>query len=176
MNESLKNKHRIEHLLVGDILDLGAGRWPICKGAITYDLRHHGNQGCRAAVIGDARSLIFGYNRFDVVHSSHLLEDLGDTRSVLVEWLRVLRPHGHLILYLPHRDHYPNIGQPFANTDHQHDFVPEDILAHLTSIGQTSIELCETFPPSGGKYNPAKSKTDEYSFLIVARKGFLTPW
>ena len=50
------------------------------------------------------------------------------TQAVLREWWRVIRPGGHLVLYLPHKAHYPNIGQPGANPAHKHDFLPEDIV------------------------------------------------
>jgi hypothetical protein len=39
-------------------------------------------------------------------------------------WWSLLKVGGHLCLYLPHRDLYPNIGTEGANPDHKHDFVP----------------------------------------------------
>jgi hypothetical protein len=51
------------------------------------------------------------------------------TTAALRAWWDILKVGGHLCLYLPHRDLYPNIGSDGANPDHKHDFVPEDIIA-----------------------------------------------
>lgn len=95
----------------------------------------------------------------DFIFSSHLLEHIQDTRAALANWWSKIKPGGHLVLYLPHRDFYPNVGQPGANPDHKHDFVPLDIQQHLAAIG--SWELVVEEERDGGT---------EYSFLQVFRK------
>lgn len=95
----------------------------------------------------------------DFIFSSHLLEHLQDTRAALANWWKKIKPGGHLVLYLPHRDFYPNVGQPGANPDHKHDFVPLDIQQHMAAIG--SWDLLVEEERDGGT---------EYSFLQVFRK------
>lgn len=95
----------------------------------------------------------------DFVFSSHLLEHIVDTVPTLKEWWRVLKVGGHLCLYLPHKDFYPNIGTPGANPDHVHDFHPDDIIAAMRRVGNWSLVLNEE--RNGGM---------EYSFLQVYRK------
>ena len=96
----------------------------------------------------------------DFVFSSHLLEHIVDHFAALREWWKVIKPGGHLVLYLPHKDLYPNIGQPGANPDHVHDFMPEDIIDAMRQVGfDWSLLVNET--RSGGM---------EYSFLQVFRK------
>ena len=90
-----------------------------------------------------------------------LLEDFADTRAVLAEWLRVLKPGGRLILYLPdeqvYRRHCASTNQPY-NTHHQHaDFSLEFVRNHLAALGGTRV-LHE---------NP---QVEIYSWEIVAEK------
>jgi hypothetical protein len=66
------------------------------------------------------------------------------------------------VLYLPHKLFYPNIGQPGANPDHKHDFLPQDIINIMRRISaKVGLELIENEERNGG---------DEYSFLQVYRK------
>jgi hypothetical protein len=95
----------------------------------------------------------------DFIFSSHLLEHIKDHEKALREWWRVLRPGGHLCLYLPHKDFYPNIGTDGANPDHVHDFHPDDIIAAMKKIG--GWDLVENQERNGG---------NEYSFFQVYKK------
>lgn len=95
----------------------------------------------------------------DFVFSSHLLEHIQDYRTALKEWWRIIRPGGHLCLYLPHKDFYPNIGQPGANPDHKHDFLPSDIIEAMKEVGYW--DLLE---------NQERNEGDEYSFFQVYKK------
>ena len=95
----------------------------------------------------------------DFIFSSHLLEHIENHEKALREWWRVLRPGGHLCLYLPHKDFYPNIGTEGANPDHKHDFHPDDIIAAMKKIG--GWDLVENQERNGG---------EEYSFFQVYKK------
>jgi SAM-dependent methyltransferase len=60
---------------------------------------------------------------FDFVHSSHCLEHLVDPREGLANWLRVLRPGGHLVVMVPDEDLYEQGVFPSTfNRDHKHTF------------------------------------------------------
>jgi ADP-heptose:LPS heptosyltransferase/SAM-dependent methyltransferase len=97
----------------------------------------------------------------DAIVSSHLLEHIEDHVGALADWWRLLKPAGHLCLYLPHRDFYPNIGTEGANPDHKHDFVPADIVAAMRTAGASGWDLLECQERNGGM---------EYSFFMVFRK------
>jgi ADP-heptose:LPS heptosyltransferase/SAM-dependent methyltransferase len=102
--------------------------------------------------------------KLDFVFSSHLLEHIADYKAALAEWWRIIKLGGHLVLYLPHRDLYPRIGQPGANPDHKHDFVAGDI------IDAMAVVACN----SGSGYqiimDEVRSERTEYSFLLVLQK------
>jgi ubiquinone/menaquinone biosynthesis C-methylase UbiE len=64
-----------------------------------------------------------GDNTFDYVYSSHLIEDFEDTTSALVDFIRILKPGGNLILVFPDQKVYEEVclktGQPL-NQYHIH--------------------------------------------------------
>lgn len=101
----------------------------------------------------------------DAVFSSHLLEHIEDAGAALAEWWRVIKEGGYLVLYLPHADLYPRIGEPGSNIDHKHDFMPEDV-----------CELMRLHCATGHKgfsllINETRSEGFEYSFFQVYQKG-----
>jgi len=109
--------------------------------------------------VQDASELpLCGTKHFDAVFSSHLLEHIEDYKKALKEWWRVIKVGGHLCLYLPHKDFYPNIGQPGANHDHKHDFVPKDILDAMDGYSWDLVR------------NEDRNEGIEYSFFMVFRK------
>ena len=73
---------------------------------------------------GDAQLLATeGDGIYDFVHSSHCLEHLVDVREGLMNWFRVVKPGGHLIVVIPDEDLYEQGVFPSTfNTDHRHTF------------------------------------------------------
>lgn len=158
-NEQDKIRHEsAKYTGVGRGLDLGCGPKRIWPRAIGVD-GYTSPEG--AQIAGDILNLsIFADGSMPWVFSSHALEDIQDTEAALREWWRVVKGGGYLVLYLPHKDHYPNVGQPGANPAHKHDFVPNDIVRVMHVIA-SGWDLCESEVRSGG---------NEYSFYMVFRK------
>ena len=73
---------------------------------------------------GDAQRLDgVGDASYDFVHSSHCLEHLEDPREGLRNWLRVVRPGGHLVVVVPDEDLYEQGVFPSTfNRDHKWTF------------------------------------------------------
>lgn len=146
-------------------LDIGCGPkkvWPHLIGLDSgKDTELFGVAMKPDIVVGTAERLsLFADGAIDNVFSSHLLEHIQNWQAALNEWWRVVKVGGHLALYLPHADFYPNVGQPGANPDHKHDFRPEDLIDffRLAFADWTLLE------------NNTRDQGDEYSFLIVLRK------
>jgi SAM-dependent methyltransferase len=60
---------------------------------------------------------------FDFVHSSHCLEHLADPAVALRNWVRVVRPGGHVIVIVPDEDLYEQGRFPSTfNSDHKWTF------------------------------------------------------
>lgn len=161
-NEAGKIKYRIVPYLRGTGLDLGCGPWPVwphCIGVDNFD-EWTSVDNWHPDVIADVTKLtVFADNSMDFVFSSHLLEHLEDPARVLREWWRVLKPGGHLVLYLPHKGFYPNIGEEGSNPDHHHDFLPNDILDFMTQFAAFDAVV-----------NEDRNEGAEYSFLQVYKK------
>lgn len=102
--------------------------------------------------------------RVDFVFSSHLLEHIVDHVAALEEWWRIIKVGGHLVLYLPHRDLYPNIGTPGSNPDHKHDFVPQDIISAMQGVAKRAENGFDVL------VNETRDQDREYSFLLVFKK------
>ncbi len=152
--EVQKCRARLANYCQGAGLDIGCGPEKILPQAIGVDA-----QG--ADINCDiSRGLdIFQPEFFDYVFSSHCLEDFINTGPILQDWWSKLRVGGHLILYLPHRDHYPNMGQPGANPAHRHDFVPDEITREMDKFAAHELITWGVF-----------SEGDEYSFEMVFKK------
>ena len=163
--ESLKIRHLVVPYTRGRILELGAGPWRCWPHFTTLDnfqefpgvIDPNTGRPWVPDVRGGAEDLsLFADNSFDGVYSSHLLEHLDDTEAVLTEWWRVIKVGGFLVLYLPDKEFYPNIGEPGANTDHVHDFTPEDIENIMIKLGSWDLVV-----------NQRRNQGLEYSFLQV---------
>jgi ADP-heptose:LPS heptosyltransferase/SAM-dependent methyltransferase len=153
-SESGKCRARLQRWLTGRIADLGHGGHKIAPDAVGVDWFRYDDGDW----IGDVRDLWFlGDESFDCVYSSHCLEDLWHPHQALREWLRILRPGGHLVLYLPLKDFYPNVGMPGANPGHKDDYVPEDVLRFLREVGGAEV------------VHGARVEAED-SFEIVARR------
>lgn len=156
-NESAKVKYEIVPYTRGRGLDLGCGHWKTYPHFIGVDNGHHWGQAAADVMCDCDRLDIFATGSLDFVFSSHLIEHIEDYQAALREWWRVIKPGGHLVLYVPHKNFYPNCGEKGANPDHKHDFLPADITAAMPD----GFDLIINEERNGG---------DEYSFLQVFRK------
>lgn len=159
-NEAAKIKWELVEYTNGQGLDLGCGQFKAFPHFIGVDNGHHwGMKGVDVPVKTCEKLDVFAGHSMDFVFSSHLLEHIHDTKSALKEWWRVLKVGGYLILYLPHKEHYPNCGEEGANPDHKHDFLPEDIKNFMKDIGGWDLVRNET-----------RTEGREYSFLQIYKK------
>ena len=163
--ESAKIRYDVLTYLARGGLDIGCGPvkvWPHMIGIDSQkDTALFGVTMHPDLVLPDASRLgIFTDESAENVFSSHLLEHIADWQAALREWWRLIKIGGHLVLYLPHADHYPNIGQPGANPDHKHDFQPW-VIVDFFQLAFPDWELLE---------NQTRTDGNEYSFLLVFRK------
>lgn len=108
--------------LSGDGIDIGSGADPLGFHAELFPLmrtvRHWDVED------GDAQYLEgVPDGHFDFVHSSHCLEHMHDPAAALVNWVRVLRPGGHMVVLVPDEDLYEQGVFPSTfNSDHKWTF------------------------------------------------------
>lgn len=152
-------------------VDLGAGGDPILPTTICIDRAE--DSPARAHVgsspthlVGDVSDLYwFRDGTLDYVYSSHVLEDFIDTTAILREWLRVLRPGGHLVLFLPDQPTYAKFctdRNALPNQAHKYDdFGLDFVMRCLVRLGYSNADVVHSEWPVA--YNP-------YSFSLVIRK------
>jgi predicted SAM-dependent methyltransferase len=150
-SETSKCRPRLEKFCRGCGLDLGPGGDPINAAAIRVDLADpYALVGALAPqLVGDASRLHWFHDGvLDYVYSSHLLEDFTDTEAVLTEWLRVLKPGGHLILFCPDeqvfRGHCARTGQPYNKNHKIADFSLARVKEVLKRLRYRTTVLIET--------------------------------
>lgn len=165
-NESPKCRFDIVRYTRGVGLDIGCGIEKVFPHAIgidsDIDVELFNKKSRADIIVKDGADLrIFASQEYDWVFSSHLLEHIVDYKAALKEWWRLVKQGGYLVLYLPHKDFYPNIGHEHANPDHKHDFVNKDIVDAMLEVGKGGWDLV---------VNQERNERDEYSFLQVYKK------
>lgn len=165
-DEAGKVKYEIVPYTRGIVLDMGCGPHKAfphfigvdsCKDTALFGIAMKPDVQCDVAdpkAVADS----FVSGSVDAVFSSHCLEHIEDYRAALAAWWDSIKVGGHLVLYLPHRDLYPNIGTAGANPDHKHDFAAEDILHAMVDMHFDVL------------VNETRDADCEYSFLLVLKK------
>jgi len=154
-----KCRPRLLRYCKGQGLDLACGDKKIKETAIGCDIGKARDSAADFAIDLEGGLTLFASDTFDFIFSSHYLEHAKDPPYLLQEWWRVIRPGGNLVLYLPHADLYPRVGQEGANPDHKHDFTPEGIL-----------EIVREFASFEILHNEVHAEDTEYSFDLVLKK------
>lgn len=110
---------------------------------------------------GHADKLPFDSGSLDFLYASHLLEDYLSWTPILMEWVRVLKPGGKLIILVPDKKLWNEAianGQP-PNCAHTHESRVGELSEYATAIGVKVIEDRLTNVVEG-----------DYSILFVAEK------
>jgi predicted SAM-dependent methyltransferase len=165
VSETSKVRDTLSKFCAGDGIDIGFGGDPIRPSSICIDLHkpYARYNYFTQHLHGDGRVLRwFCDNTLDYVYSSHLLEDFEDVAAVLKEWLRVLKPGGRLVLFLPdervYREYCHSQGKP-TNSHHRNENFSLNSIKELITENRLNVEIeHEAFPVA------------IYSFEIVLRK------
>lgn len=170
-SETAKYRHLVVKYLGGCGLDVASQGNGVVPWAFQLDLPveeflkySSGNQPATPIQLrGHADNLaIIGSGSLDWLYSSHLLEDFLDWMPVLTEWVRVLKPGGHLVILVPEKRLWAAAiarGQS-PNCSHRHESDgPGELSRYAPKLGLEVIEdrLTEVTP-------------EDYSVLFVGRK------
>lgn len=133
----IREENFAEQFLKGRVIDIGAGKDPVCAWAEIFDQQH-----------GDANKIdsYFQPNSFDTVHSSHCLEHMINPTNALIRWWSLVKPDGYMIIVVPDEDLYEQgIWPSVFSNDHKSTFR----LGTKNSWSPMSYEvraLCESLP------------------------------
>ena len=159
----------------GNIIDIGAGAWPVVPHATVYDKKD-----------GDATFMTgIADNIYDFVYSSHCLEHIADDYAAVSNWWRILKPGGHLFISVPHRDFYEkrsNLPSRW-NKEHKRFYLPmsaeaPDTVSLMSFILNAmnrisgSFELISLHVRTDGwtRPNPNLHSNGEYSIELLIKK------
>ena len=166
-NEAAKIRWSLVPYMNGRCLDLGCGPYKVFPHFIGVDNGHHdaafGWQNKADVIVKTCEKLdLFASDSVDMVFSSHLLEHIPyeSVPSTLNEWMRVIRPGGHLCLYLPADDAYPHIGEPGCNPDHRWEPNYDKVIEAMEKA-HFSWDCLEY---------EHRTQNDEYSIFMVFKK------
>lgn len=148
-------------------LDPGAGSRTLYPSILTVDIRPENHP----AHVGSADDLRFlPDDHFDWVFSSHLIEHLPDPKRAMREWLRVVKPGGHVCTIVPNTLH--TMGFNSDPTPHLHEWTPREFLLELCGRGDASVQWYDMRPPFEGHETVYFGEAlPNWSFAWVVRKG-----
>ena len=100
-------------------IDIGAQIDPLNQTFRRYDLIFGDGDATYMHGIED--------NTFWTVYASHILEHISFTEKAIRRWYDILKPGGHLIICVPHRDLYEKKRFPPSNwnPDHKYFWLPD---------------------------------------------------
>jgi ADP-heptose:LPS heptosyltransferase/predicted SAM-dependent methyltransferase len=145
----------------GRVLDVGSGAKRSFAHWITLDNgKMYGGKRVSDIDADGERDIPFADRSLDAIFSSHFLEHCAQWKGALGLWWSKVKVGGHIVLYVPHPDHYPKCGEPGANPDHKSDIYPKDVL--------------DLFTANGGGWDcledEVRTEGSEYSWFMVFRK------
>lgn len=168
MNEVAKIRDKALPYLGERVVDVGAADCKVVPHAIAVDGRRmEGVDICTDDPYHLSEILPIG--TFDSCFSSHCLEHLLYDTEALMDWSKLLKSGGHLILYLPQADAYDS----YENKEHMRNYNHDDFLFFFKRCfcgeGQDFrgnnfrkiFELVESGLDIG---------EDRYSFYVIAKK------
>jgi len=145
---------------VGHGIDVGGGHdslalyselFPLIRYCIIYD-----------APQGDAQKLSnVDDETFDFLFSSHCLEHVRDPVEALTNWIRVIKPGGHLVISVPDEDLYEQGVWPSTfNNDHKLTFT----LCKHKSWSPVSVNVFALLAHFADKVKPLSVITTDHAY------------
>ena len=132
---------------------------------------------------GDA-TLLEGYpsDTYQTVYASHVLEHVQFPRPAIKRWFQVVKPGGHLIILVPHRDLYEKKTMLPSqwNPDHKYFWLPEtseppctkslknEVLQAIPNANIVSFRVLQDGYVASG--NEQGHPGGEYSIEIIVKK------
>ena len=131
---------------------------------------------------GDAQYLLgLDDEQFDFVYSSHTLEHMENVETAVINWWRVVKTGGYLIVYVPHRDLYEKRKTLPSrwNLDHNCFFLPDKDEAPDTigiallvsrSLDRCRVVYIKSCDEGHTITDPDRHSDGEYSIEAVMQK------
>ena len=163
----LQEQDSVAEFCQGRGLDPGAGNRTFSAETVCLDMHPQSPE----VMQGDATNLPFRDGEFDYVINSHLIEHLPNPRIAICEWLRVVKPGGHVCMIIPNTIHTNGFNSD--KTPHRFEWSPREFVIDVLGI---SLGDAPWFTAAGrlswcaGEVVLADCALDQWSFCVVIRK------
>lgn len=159
-------------------LDIGyagyvEGTVPILETAIGIDLNYSGYDGT---------TLPFNSESQDYVYSSHCLEHIQDYKASIVDWFRVLKTNGYMIIAVPHQYLYEKkLTLPSVwNEGHLRFYTPSSLLKEIEESLQPNSYRVRLLEDGDNQFNynivPPAHSEGQYEITLVIQKIIPPEW
>lgn len=141
-SETSKVRNLVEKYCIGYGCDVGFGGDKILKNqcvGIDFEIpyAYTGKDKVDLACKIGQEKIPLPKNTFDYVYSSHLIEDFQDTKSILIDFIDVLKSGGNLVLVFPdqvkYEEYCKKTGQPL-NEFHIHKNMGLDYMLEVLNL------------------------------------------
>lgn len=130
----------IEKYCTGNGLDLGCSNRKKNPFAIGVDISREG--GKIPELVWDIENeLPFRSGTLDYIVGTHIVEHLIEPMACINMWMRKLKVGGYLVLVVPDKTFIPNIGSPYGDPTHLHDWNPDDFKKQVLPYMLVSHEI-----------------------------------
>ncbi|MCW2387636.1 putative SAM-dependent methyltransferase [Sphingobium sp. B11D3B] len=124
----------------------------------------------------DGKNLPFPDKSQDTVFCSHVLEHIEDYRSAIIEWFRVLRFGGHLIIIVPHQFLYERKLSPPSiwNQDHKRFYTAGSLLKEIEEAINPALYRIRLTEDNDRNFDYSIPSTEHaggcYEIIVVLQK------
>lgn len=133
----LRGNKFINQYLCGNVIDIGGGNDPVTKTAKVFDLKDGDAQYITKYEAGES---------YDCVCSSHCLEHMVNVPAALLEWWKLVKKDGYMVITVPHEDLYEQkIWPSIFNEDHKATFRLNQVNS-WSKVSYDLHELCNNLP------------------------------
>jgi SAM-dependent methyltransferase len=146
---------------VGDAIDIGAGDDPLANLKSFFPLLN--TVTCCDKEDGDAMLMDWIMDKsYDTVHSSNCLEHCQDPSVALMNWIRICRKKGHIIVTVPDEDLYEQGVFPSTfNDDHKWTFT----IGKAQSWSPQSVNIIQLLTPFTDRIRILKIELCDEGFI-----------
>jgi len=155
-SETQKIRPFVLKWLDGVVFDIGCGHDKVKPDAIGIDVRGLPGVDRLTSELNKISTTMPEYvGAADAVYSSHCLEHFHDDVGAVRDWVKLLKPNGYLVLYLPEITLYT-----MPNPEHVHEYKYPDFIS----------QFMKNFKDLKVEDHGIDKGYDRYSFWVVARK------
>lgn len=156
-DQASKIRWELVPYMVGRALDIGCAGYKVFPHFISWD-GGSPYQRMPPDIIADTYDKldILASQSFDCVFSSFTLQRTENWKKAITEWWRLVKPGGHLCLYLPDKSAMPKWEK---TPDYKHALTQDDLMVFMFDLGR--CDLVE---------NQTRHEGDEFAFFQVYKK------